>query len=423
MSKMIRRSLAALAIFSLSVFSLAACDNKTGPQERYADVDYMVVVPQKDPLILETDLPGRTSAYNISEVRPQITGIIQERLFEQGDYVEQGQSLYQIDPALYQAAVDSAEASLHKARANAQAAGLLARRYREILGTKAVSKQDYDNAVAGYSQAQAEVNYAQAALDTAKINLGYTTITAPISGRIGRSTVTSGALVTQNQAQTLATIQQLNPIYVDVTQSSTDMLRLRRAYESGLLQSSGKNAAKAKLLLSDGSLYANVNDKGQLEPIFGDLLFSEVSVEQSTGSVTLRAKFPNPDGVLLPGMFVRAVVEEGAREGAILVPQKTVSRDNRGRAVVHKLLKNATLENMDGIYNVQLTQLTLGRDVDGTQWLVVDGLQAGDMIITDGRLKLQAGKAVRAATNEGASRSSNATRADQAPENAAGEKQ
>ncbi|MDR1360230.1 MAG: efflux RND transporter periplasmic adaptor subunit, partial [Deltaproteobacteria bacterium] len=266
---------------ALLVFALAACDSGPAGRDQLPEVSYMTVVPQQEALILETELPGRTAPYNISEVRPQITGIIQDLLFEQGDRVLGGQPLYQIDTALYAAAVDSAAAALQRAQANALAAGLLASRYRKIVNSSAVSKQEYDNAVAARAQAEAEVASAKAALETARINLGYTTIKAPISGHIGRSTVTSGALITQNQPAALATIQQLDPIYVDLTQSSTEILRLRRAHASGALRSSGENAAKVKLLLPDGALYAHADNS----PIEGNLLFSEVSVEPSTGSV------------------------------------------------------------------------------------------------------------------------------------------
>jgi membrane fusion protein (multidrug efflux system) len=379
----------------LLIFLFAACDGGPARQDQLPQVSYMVIVPQKEPLILKTELPGRTAACNISEVRPQITGIIQDRLFEQGDLVTQGQPLYQIDTALYAAAVDSADAALQKARANAQAAGLLAARYRRIVGSSAVSKQEYDNAVAAKAQADAEVAFAKAALDTARINLGYTTIRAPISGHIGRSSVTSGALVTQNQPAALATIQQLDPIYVDLSQSSTEILRLRRAYASGLLRSSGENAAKVKLLLPDGTLYAAPGPDGALVPIEGNLLFSEVSVDPGTGSVALRAEFPNVEGILLPGMFVRAIVEEGAREGAILIPQKTVTRDNRGRPTVNKLVRNATLGDQEGVFNLEPAVLTLSKNVGNDKWLVLDGLKEGDAILVDGLLKIQRGKPVR----------------------------
>ncbi|MDR2160909.1 MAG: efflux RND transporter periplasmic adaptor subunit [Desulfovibrio sp.] len=380
---------------ALLALSLAACGSDPAAQDALPQVTYMAVVPQKEPLILKSELPGRTSPYNISEVRPQISGIIQDRLFEQGDLVVREQPLYQIDTALYAAAVDSAAAALQRAQANAQAAGLLAARYRKIVNSSAVSKQEYDNAVAAKAQAEAEIAAARAALDAARINLGYTTIRAPIAGHIGRSSVTPGALVTQNQTAALATIQQLDPIYVDLTQSSTEMLRLRRAYASGQLRSSGENAAKVKLLLPDGSLYTAPGPDGTPLPVEGDLLFSEVSVEPSTGSVTLRAVFPNAEGILLPGMFVRAIVEEGAKEGAILLPQKTVVRDNRGRATVNKLVKNSTLQDQAGVFNLEVAVLTLSASVDNDKWLVADGLQAGDLILVDGLLKVQRGKPVR----------------------------
>ncbi|MBN2655207.1 MAG: efflux RND transporter periplasmic adaptor subunit, partial [Nitrospirae bacterium] len=260
-----------------------------------------VVAIQAERLELTTELPGRTAPHLIAEVRPQVGGIIQKRLFTEGSDVKEGDALYQIDPASYQAAFNSANAALARAEANFIPAKLRAERYAELVKINAISKQEYDDASAQHMQAKAEVESAKAAIETARINLGYTKITAPISGRIDRSSVTTGALVSANQASALAVIQQLDPIYVDITQSSADMLRLKQAIASGLLKKSGKDQARVKLLLEDGSKY----------PLEGRLKFSEVTVDQSTGSITLRTIFPNPKGDLLPGMFVHAVVMEG----------------------------------------------------------------------------------------------------------------
>ncbi|MDR0339459.1 MAG: efflux RND transporter periplasmic adaptor subunit, partial [Desulfovibrio sp.] len=333
-------------------------------------------------------------------------------LFTEGADVKKGDVLYQIDPDIYQAAVDNARATLEKAEANAVAAKLLADRLERVVKVNAVSKQDYDNAIAAHGQAVAEVSAAKAALDTATINLDYTRITSPVSGRIGRSTVTPGALVTQNQAEPLATVQQLDPMYVDVTQSSVDLLRLKRAFGSGRLKSSGEGAMQATLRLEDGSPYMqripekdpatgeilkNADGRPQYvsTPVVGFLKFSEVTVEQSTGVVTIRAIFPNPDTTLLPGMYVRAILEEGVTDNAMLIPQKAVLRNNRGLPVVRVLSKNATIENQDGVYNVTASVLDIDRAI-GNHWLVTGGIKQGDLLVIDGIQKIQAGKPVRA---------------------------
>jgi membrane fusion protein (multidrug efflux system) len=335
-----------------------------------------VVAVQAQRVALDAELPGRTAAYQIAEVRPQVGGLVKARLFREGSDVKAGEVLYQIDPATYQAAYGSAQAALAKAEANLIPARAKAERYKELATLHAVSQQDHDDAAAALKQAEAEVASARAALDTDRINLGYTRITAPISGRIGRSSVTPGALVTASQANSLATVQQLDPIYVDVTQPSTSMLQLKRALEAGSLQKSGEGAARVKLRLEDGSTYA----------LPGKLQFSESTVDASTGAVTLRAVFPNPKGELLPGMYVRAVVEEGVKAGALLVPQRAVQRDAAGRPV-------AWVVGADG--KLEQRQLVAERAV-GDSWLVTQGIAAGDRVVVEGLQNARAGVAVNA---------------------------
>lgn len=414
-----------LFLFLAAFLPLAGCERAKAPQAVLPSVSYMEVKTQA--LTLTTELPGRTSAYMIAEVRPQVSGIIQERLFVEGSDVKEGDVLYQIDPALYQAAYDNAKAALLRAEANEVAARLLAERYRKVVGVSAVSKQEYDNAVAAYGQASADVAAARAALDSARINLEYTRVTAPVSGRIGRSAVTPGALVIQNQSTPLATVQQLDPMYVDVTQSSVELLRLRRAFKSGQLRSSGETAMQATLKLEDGTTYMRrvpKSDSGgektakgadggaqpATEPVIGLLKFSEVTVEQSTGAVTIRAMFPNPEGILLPGMYVRAVLEEGVSENAILIPQKAVVRNNRGLPLVQKLTKNATIQNQEGVYNITPQAITVDRPIDN-QWLVTDGLEAGDLIMLEGLMRVRPGMAVKGVAETGTPGASPATSA------------
>ncbi|MBF0525684.1 MAG: efflux RND transporter periplasmic adaptor subunit [Deltaproteobacteria bacterium] len=322
------------------------------------------------------ELPGRTSAYLIAEVRPQVGGIIQKRLFKEGSDVKAGQVLYQIDPATYQAAYNSAKAALAKSEANVIPARLRTDRYKELVGINAVSRQDYDDASAVLKQAEADVAAKKADVDTARINLAYTHVSAPISGRIGRSAVTTGALVTAGQASPLATIQQLDPIYVDVTQSSADMLRLKRDLAGGAITHDAEGQAKAGLLLEDGTSY----------PLPGKLKFSEVTVDQSTGSVTLRTVFPNPNDLLLPGMYVRAVIEEGSKEQALLVPQRGVTRDPAG---------NATALVVGEGDKVEQRKLKVARAL-GDRWLISDGLKPGDRLIVEGLQKAQPGVVVKA---------------------------
>lgn len=324
---------------------------------------------------ITSELPGRTTPYRIADVRPQVSGIILKRMFDEGADVKEGQQLYQIDPATYQAAYDSAKASLERAQATLTTAKLLAERYKPLVEAKAVSKQDYDNAVASQQQAEADIASANAALETAHINLVYTKVLAPISGRIGRSMVTEGALVTAQQATALATVQQLDPIYVDVTQASVELLRLRKELAAGHLKSVGTNQVEAELILEDGSEYGDV---GRLE-------FSEVTVDAGTGSVTMRAVFPNSKGNLLPGMFVHARIEEGVNEQAILVPQEGVTRNQRGEPTALVVGEGN---------KVELRALKTERTI-GDKWLIVDGVKAGDRVIVEGLQKAAPGAEVK----------------------------
>jgi len=313
-------------------------------------------------LTLTTDLPGRTSAYRVAEVRPQVSGILEKRSFVEGAEVKLGQQLYQIDPRTY-------EARLRRAEANRTTAENLARRYETLLQTKAVSKQQYDDALAAWKQAEADYQ-------VARIDVQYTRVLSPISGRIGRSAVTEGALVTNGQAQSLATVTQLDPIYVDVTQPITKLLGLQKALESGRLQNSGENQAHVSLSLDDGSAY----------PLPGVLKFSEVSVDPTTGSVTLRAEFPNPDRKLLPGMFVHALLKEGVQQAAILVPQQAISRDTRGVPTVWVVKSDNTVESRE----VETLRTV------GNAWLIGKGVNAGERIITEGVQRVRSGIAVNA---------------------------
>lgn len=282
-----------------------------------------VITVKQEPVSLTTAVPGRVVPYLIAEVRPQVGGLVQSRQFTEGGEVKAGQMLYQIDPSTYQASYDSAKASLAKAEANLRTARLKDDRYKELVTLKAISRQDGDDTAAALGEAEADVAAGKASVESARINLAFARVTAPISGRIGRSSVTPGALVTASQANALATVQQLDPIYVDVTQPSASMLRLKQAMESGKLEKADDSAAKVQLLLEDGSVY----------PLEGRLAFSEVTVDQNTGAITLRAIFPNPKADLLPGMYVRAVLQEGVNKNGVLVPQQAVLRDGAGKPI------------------------------------------------------------------------------------------
>lgn len=360
------------AAVALAVF-LSACGAKApeGPDPN-APTPVGVVVVRTEPVRLTMELSGRTSASLVSEVRPQVNGVIKARLFEEGATVRAGQALYQIDPAPYRAALDSAQAALAQAQASATAAKLKADRYRELAAINAVSKQDNDDAQAAAQAAAANVQGQRAAVQAAKINLDYTRVVAPVSGRIGKSSVTPGALVTANQAAPLATVQNLDTIYVDVTQSAADLLKLRRAMAAGTL--GAPQSAKVQLVLEDGSVH----------PTPGTLQFSDITVDPGTGSVGLRAVFPNPDETLLPGLYVRARLEQAVATQGILTPQAAVSRDPKGGATVYVV---------DAKGRAQLRPVKADRTV-GDKWLVTAGLKPGERVIVEGLQKVRPGGAV-----------------------------
>ena len=360
----------------LSCLGLAGCDREPKATPPPAVPEVATVTIQPKTVLLTTALPGRTSAFLMAEIRPQVNGLIRGRLFEEGSDVKAGQVLYEIDPAPFQAALNNALAALGRAEAYLPSIRSRADRYRELLAEKAVSRQDYDDAEAALNQAQADIEYWKATVETARINLGYTRINAPIPGRIGKSSVTDGALVTAYQPVPLATIQQIDPIYVDVLQSTADLLKLKRQMEEGRLDADGNGQNKVRLILDDGTVY----------PREGTLQFRDVTVDPTTGSVILRLVFPNPEGLLLPGMFVRAVIKEGVNREAILVPQQAVSRDPRGNPL-------ALVVNDEG--KVEQRGLTIDRAIDDT-WLVSSGLGPGDRVIVEGLQKVRAGASVKA---------------------------
>ena len=350
----------------------AACKQQVAAAPPPPEVATVTV--QTERLVLTMELPGRTSAYLVSEIRPQVNGIIQKRLFQEGASVRAGEVLYQIDPAQYQAAYEQAQAALAMAEAGLPSARSRAERLRGLAEIHAVGQQDADDAAAALATVEAQTAAARAAVQNARINLDYTPIKTPIGGRIGRSAVTPGALVAAYQPIPLAVVQQLDPIYVDVTQSSAELLRLQRALEGGRLAQDPEAKGRVKLLLEDGTPY----------PQEGTLKFRDVTVEPTTGSVTLRMVFPNPGMLLLPGMFVRAVLEEGVSEQAILVPQQGVSRDFKGNPI-------ALVVNEAG--QVEQKSLELDRAI-GDRWLVSRGLGAGDRVIVEGLQKVRPGMTV-----------------------------
>ncbi|NMP26150.1 efflux RND transporter periplasmic adaptor subunit [Rahnella sp. SAP-1] len=369
------RGLTPLAVVLMLAGGLAltGCNDKKTEQGAARAPEVGVVTLKAEPLNVTTELPGRTSAFRIAEVRPQVSGIILKRNFVEGSEVKAGTSLYQIDPATYQAAYDSAKGDLAKAQASAQIAQVTVNRYKPLLGTNYISKQDYDTAASTAMQANASVIAAKAAVETARINLAYTKVLSPISGRIGKSTVTEGALVTSSQTDALATVQQLDPIYVDVTQSSNDFLRLKQELADGTLkQENGK--AKVALILDNGKEYQ--------QP--GTLEFSDVTVDQTTGSITLRAVFPNPQNSLLPGMFVRARLDEGTNNNALLVPQQGITRNPRG---------DATAMVVGADNKVEVRTVTTTQAI-GDKWVVTAGLKPGDKVIVTGLQKVKPGAQV-----------------------------
>lgn len=348
------------------------CSGQSKPAKSAMQVEVGTYTLSAQNVTLTRELPGRTKATLNSEIRPQVGGIIQARFFEEGALVKKDAVLYQIDPSSYQAAFDEAKATLQNAEALLESSRLKSERYADLVKIDGVSKQDMEDAKATYLQALASVEAKKAALQTARINLEYTKIKAPISGRIGTSSVTVGTLVTANQTTALATIRTLDPIYVDLTQSSTQLLKLRTLLEQ---QGIKQGSTKLSLKLEDGSTYKQS----------GTLQFQEVAVDESTGSVTLRATFPNPEGILLPGMYVRALIDEAVNATAVLVPQQAVQRDPKGNATAFIV----TTEN-----KVEKRMLTTDRAI-GDTWLVNSGLNAGDRVIVEGVNKVRAGDTVR----------------------------
>lgn len=370
----------AAGILATTVLSGCGDQPQQGQQQRAPQVDVITVQPES--LELSTELPGRTAAFRVAEVRPQVSGVLLERTFEEGTYVEKGQQLYQIDPAIYQAELASAEAEVQRARAVLRSSELRYNRFKELLQENAVSQDEFDSAEATYFQNKAAVALAEAQLKNARINLEYTKVNAPINGIIGRSNFTEGALVTASQQEPLVTINQLDPIYVDISQSSKQFMQLQADIQSGRIEANESGNAPVRLKL-------NGLDFDQQ----GELLFSEVSVEEDTGAILLRAVFPNPDKTLYPGMFVRAAVSEGTINTALLLPQKAVTRDPRGRPYV--MVVNS--EN-----KVEQRMITTERAI-GSDWLVSDGVQEGDKVITSGLQKVRPGATVQisnSASNE-----------------------
>jgi len=363
------------ALFTLvPLVLLAGCsESRQGGAQQPTEVAVITLAPRS--VNITDELPGRTTAFRVAEVRPQVSGIVQKRLFTEGGEVRAGQQLLQIDPASYRAALSAAEAALKRAEARLVAAKLLEERYTPLIAANAVSRQDYDDAVAEHAQAQAEVAAAKAQVEAARINVVYSQVLSPISGRIGRALVTEGALVTAGQSQPLALVQQLDPIYVDISQSSAQMLRLQRQLAEGVLQKDEQNQAEVILTLEDGRQYP---EKGKLQ-------FSEVSVDPGTGAVVLRAIFPNPRRELLPGMFVRAQLIQGQRKEAIMVPQRGVTRNQRGEATV--LVVDAE--------NKVAERVVAADRVIANEWLITRGLAAGDRVVVDGLQKVRPGVVVR----------------------------
>lgn len=358
-----------LSGFIVCAALLTGCDGQENPQQHAQAPQVSVHIVKSAPLAVTTELPGRTDAYRVAEVRPQVSGIILHRNFTEGSDVKAGESLYQIDPATYQAAYDNAKGELVKAQAAANIAHLTVKRYVPLVGTQYVSKQEYDQAVATAQQADASVVAAKAGVESARINLAYTKVTSPINGRIGKSSVTEGALVTNGRATALATVQQLDPIYVDVTQSSSDFMRLKQ---------------QTSLQKGDTSSVELLMENGQPYPLKGTLQFSDVTVDESTGSITLRALFPNPQHMLLPGMFVRARIDEGTQPDAILVPQQGVTRTPRGDATVLVVNEKNQVES----------RTVVAPQAIGDRWLITEGLKNGDRVIISGLQKFATGVTV-----------------------------
>ncbi|HEY9066637.1 MAG TPA: efflux RND transporter periplasmic adaptor subunit [Burkholderiaceae bacterium] len=378
-SKNVAASAAAVGVLVLLAAALAGCGQSTaqgaggaGGGMPPAEVGVITVAPQA--VGLATELPGRLEASRVAQVRARAAGILQKRVFTEGSDVKAGQLLFQIDSAPYQASAASAQATLARAQANLAQASAQAERYKPLAEANAISKLDYINAVAAQKQAEADVASGKAALQTANINLGYASVTSPIAGRIGRALVTEGALVGQGEATQLATVQQIDPMYVNFTQSTTDVLRLRKALESGQFKRAGGSGASIRVVLEDGSVY----------PTTGKLLFSDLTVDSTTGQITLRAEVPNPSGVLLPGMYVRVRLEQAQAENGLVVPQQAVTRGTTGDTVM--------VVGADG--KVAPRPVKIGAAVNG-QWVVLDGLKPGEQVMVDGFQKLRGGAPVK----------------------------
>lgn len=357
-------------------FLLAGCDRQQqGPPPRPVP-EVSIITVKSEKVMLTSELPGRTSAFRIAEIRPQVSGIVQKRLFIEGSDVKAGQVLYEIDAAPLQAALDNALAALGRAESNLPALESRAERYKSLLSDKAVSQQAYDDASASLMQVKADIQYWKASVATARINLGYTKVRAPIFGRIGKSNVSDGAIATAYQPMALATIQQMDPIYADIAQSATDLLHLKKRLQDQRFNRHEKDQDKVRLIIEDGTSY----------PLEGELQFSDVTVDPTTGSVIMRVVFPNPEGMLLPGMFVRAVVKEGLNEQAVLIPQQGVSRDPKGNP--YALIVNAESRT-------EIRMLRLDRAVKD-KWLISEGLVPGDRVVVEGLKMLRPGALVKA---------------------------
>ena len=386
-----------LTLTVVAAAALAACGQKpnapAGAGMPPGEVSVVTIAPER--ITISNELPGRLEATRIAEVRARVAGIILQRTFREGSEVKAGEVLYRIDPATIKANYDSAQATLAKSQASLTQATLKAQRYKPLVEVNAVSKQEYDDAVASQKQAEADVAAGKAAVQTAGLSLGYATVTSPISGRIGRALVTEGALVGQGDATQLAVVQQLDPIYVNLTQSSTDLLKLQQAMSSGQLKTVGKDKAKVTLVTDDGRPY----------PLPGKLLFSDISVDATTGAVTIRAEFPNPNRTLLPGMYVRAQLEQAVNESAIVVPQQAVMRDLNGSSVL-----------VVGDDNKVAARPVKTGSAQGNSWVITDGLKAGDRVIVEGLQKAKPGAPVKPVPWKGPAADAGATGA--APANA-----
>ncbi|MDE2094748.1 MAG: efflux RND transporter periplasmic adaptor subunit [Burkholderiales bacterium] len=377
------KNVLAIPALASAVLLLAACGQQPagGPGGAPPPAEVGVITVEPHAVGLATELPGRLEASRVAQVRARVAGVVLKRVFKEGSDVKAGQLLFQIDPAPYRATAASAQAALARAQANLAQASALAERYKPLLDANAISKQDYVNAVAAQQAAQADVAAARAALQTAQINLGYASVTAPIAGHVGRALVTEGALVGQGEVTPLTVVQQVDPMYVNFTESATDVFRLRQAVASGQYKRAGVDGASVRVVLEDGSVYAHP----------GKLLFSDLTVDPTSGQITLRASVPNPDGVLLPGLYVRVRLEQAQAAAGIVVPQQAVTRGATGDSVM--------VVAADG--KVSPRPVKIGTAVDG-QWVVLDGLKAGEQVMVDGFQKLRGNAPVKAVPWQGA---------------------